>query len=348
MATITAATTIPVAAPFNTNPAMSGTFIPTLWSSKLNAKFYAATMFAEIANTNWEGDISGIGDKVVINNIPDIAISTYTPGAGLSYQVPTPSTIELQIDKGKYFAFQVNDLIKMQAQPKLMDMFSNDASMQMKIQIDSNVLYRAMLDSTFYPGGSISTNNRGSTAGAKSAGFDLGSEGTPVDLTGDTSGKLAVTLMTRLSAVLDEQNVPETDRFLVIDPWTRQQLMASNLQQAYLTGDSQSILRNGKIGQLDRFTVYVSNQLPYLAANGTSWQPGAGTSTEPSLVSATTNVAKRRMVIAGHKSAITFASQMTKMETVRNPSDFGDFVRGVNVYGFKVVKQEALAMAIVK
>lgn len=348
MATVTAATTMPVAAPFNTATPYSGTFIPTLWSSKLNAKFYSATVFGEIANTNWEGEISGMGDKVIINNIPDLNISTYTPGAGLNYQVPTPSTIEVQIDKGKYFAFQVNDLLSMQAQPKLMDMFSNDASMQMKIQIDSNVMYRSFLDSSYYPGASISTNNRGGTAGAKSGAYDLGSEGTPVDITGDTTGKLIVTLITRLSAVLDEQNVPETDRWLLIDPWTRSALMNSNLQQAYLTGDSQSILRNGKIGQIDRFTLYVTNQLPWLAANGTSWQPGAGTATEPSLITATTNAAKRRVLVAGHRSAITFASQMTKMETVRNPSDFGDFVRGVNVYGFRVVKQEALALAIVK
>ena len=116
MATVTSGVTLPVAAPFATNPAYSGTFIPTLWSSKLNAKFYTASTFASIANTNWEGEISGMGDKVIINNIPDIAISTYVPGAGLNYQVPTPNTIELQIDQGKYYAFQLNDLLST-AQP---------------------------------------------------------------------------------------------------------------------------------------------------------------------------------------------------------------------------------------
>jgi hypothetical protein len=93
----------------------------------------------------------------------------------------------------------------------------------------------------------------------------------------------------------------------------------------------------------------VSNNLPWLAANGTTWQPGAGTATEyDTLISATTNANKRRAIIAGHKTAITFASQMTKMETVRNQNDFGDFVRGMNVYGFKVVKPESLALAVVR
>lgn len=337
MATITAAPTISVSAPFNTTPSYSGSFIPTLWSAKLNAKFYTATVFSEIANTNWEGEIKGMGDKVIINNIPTLTISSYQPGQGLSYEAPTPETLELVIDKGKYFAFHVNDLLAMQSQPKLMDMFSNDASMQMKIQIDSNVIYRVF--------GEAHSSNKGATAGAKSGSYDLGTEGSPYQLA--SSSTTAVDMITRLSAVLDEQNVPETDRFLLISPKDRQALMNSSLSQAYLTGDDKSILRNGKIGMIDRFTVYVSNNLPWLAANGTEWQPGAGTSTEPSLISATTNANKRRAIIAGHKSAITFASQMTKMETVRNPYDFGDYVRGMNVYGFKVVKPESLALAVV-
>lgn len=323
MATITPAAVAPVSNGFATNPAYSGTFIPTLWSSKLNSKFYAATVFGEIANTNWEGDIKSMGDKVVINNIPTIAINDYTVGTNLSYEVPAPSTLTLQIDKGKYFAFQVNDVLSMQAEPKLMDVFSNDASMQMKISIDKTVL-----GGTFQGGAAA---NKGATAGALSGSYNLGVDNTPVSL----SGSNILQTLTALSAVLDEQNVPETDRWLVIDPATRQMLMQSNLAQAQFMGDSQSIVRNGKIGVIDRFTVYVSNQLPSAAA-GKDWAGATSAGT-----------AKRRAIIAGHKSAISFASQMTKMETVRNPNDFGDFVRGLNVFGYTVTKPESLALAVV-
>ena len=332
MATITPGAVYPVAAPFATNPAYSGTFIPTIWSSKLNAKFYTASTFASIANTNWEGEISGMGDKVVIQNIPDIAISNYVPGAGLQYQVPTPNTIELVIDKGKYYAFQVNDLLSMQSQPKLLDMFSNDAGMQMKVAIDSNCFYETFLNGA--------AANKGATAGKNSGAYNLGTEGSPVQITAGSS----LALLTSMAGVLDEQNIPESERFLIIDPVTRQDLMKSNLAQAQFMGDSKSMVRNGLIGSIDRFDVYVSNNLPRLAANGTSWISGDGSQTS---LSATTNANKRRVLIAGHKSAITFASQFTKTETVRNPSDFGDFVRGVNVYGFKVVKPEALSIAVV-
>lgn len=313
----------PANSPFNTNPSYSGSFIPTLWSSKLNAKFYAATVFGEIANTNWEGDIKAMGDKVVINNIPTITINDYSAGTSLSYEVPTPNTLTLQIDKGKYFAFQVNDVLTMQSEPKLMDMFSNDASMQMKISIDSTVL-----NGTFQGGAAA---NKGATAGRLSGSFNLGVDNTPVEL----AGANILQTLTALSAVLDEQNVPETDRWLVIDPATRQTLMSSNLAQAQFMGDSSSIVRNGKIGVIDRFTVYVSNQLPKAAA-GKDWAGADSAGT-----------AKRRAIMAGHKSAISFASQMTKMETVRNPADFGDYVRGLNVFGYTVTKPESLALAVV-
>ena len=333
MATVTASTPLLGAGGAFAGLNASGTFIPTLWSSKLNAKFYTASTFADICNTNWEGEISGMGDKIVINNIPDIAISTYVPGAGLTYQVPTPSTLELQIDKGKYFAFQVNDIIAHQAQPSLMDMFSNDASMQMKVAVDSECFY-----GTFR---GAAAANQGATAGVKSGAYNLGTEAAPVTLTGAN----ILQTLTALAGVLDEQNIPETERALIMDPVTRQILMQSNLAQAQFMGDSQSMVRNGKIGAIDRFTAYVSNNLPRTNATQAYWTSGDGTQIATAAAGTTD---RRRVLIACHKSAISFASQMTKLETVRNPNDFGDFVRGVNVYGYKVTKPEAMAIAVVK
>jgi hypothetical protein len=137
-----------------------------------------------------------------------------------------------------------------------------------------------------------------------------------------------------MASVLDEQNVPETDRWLVIDPLTRTLLLQSNLAQAQFMGDSTSPVRNGMIGKIDRFTVYVSNQLPTAAAG----QDFSGNAQGGAL--------KRRAIIAGHRSAICFAAQMTKTETLRNPNDFGDLVRGLQVYGFKVVKPESLSLLL--
>ena len=88
-----------------------------------------------------------------------------------------------------------------------------------------------------------------------------------------------------------------------------------------MTGDSITPLRNGRLGMIDRFTIYVSHNL---------------------------NVASgKTSLIAGHKMGFTFASQMTEMETIRAQSTFGNIVRGLQVYGYKVVKPEALAQAVV-
>lgn len=331
MTTITAAAVTPVASPFNTTPSYSGTFIPTLWSGKLNVKFYAASTFAAISNTGWEGEIANLGDKVVINNIPSLTISDYTIGSGVSYQVPTPSTLELQIDRAKYFAFQTSDVLKLQSKLELMDMFSNDASEQMRVVMDSTCIYR-----TFNGGASA---NKGATAGAKSASYNLGTDASPIAITSSN----VLTKVLEMAAVLDEQNVPESDRWLVIPPQFRTLLLQSNLAQAQFMGDATSPVRNGLIGKIDRFKVYVSNQLPTIAANGTAWLSGDGSE---NTTSATTNAAKRYAVIAGHTCGITFASQMTKTEQLRNPTDFGDYVRGLQVFGHKVVKPEALALMV--
>jgi len=331
MSTITPGATYPLnAGGFNapngetaySGTAYSGTFIPTLWSGKLAQKFYAATVFGEIANTDWQGDITGMGDTVIINTIPTITINDYEIGQNLAYEIPAPSTISLTISKGKYFGVNVNNVLELQAKPKLMDVFTNDAAMQMKIQIDQDVL-----GGTFNQGASY---NQGADAGKISGAFDLGTDDTPITL----SALNILQNITALSSVLDEANVPETDRFLVISPTERQILMQSNLAQAQFMGDPSSILRNGKVGMIDRFTVYVSNLLPRAAA-GENWVGGTDAGT-----------AKRHAIMAGHKSAITFASQIAKVESLQNPNDFGTLIRGLNVYGYKVVQADGLALLV--
>lgn len=339
MSTVTAAAAYPInSGGFNSpagqvaygGTAYSGTFIPALWSGKLAQKFYAATVFGEIANTDWQGDITGMGDTVIINTIPTVTINSYSIGQNLAYEVPAPSTITMTINKGKYFGVNVNNVLELQAKPKLMDMFTNDAAMQMKIQIDKDVLY------TNFSGADAA--NAGATAGAISGGFNLGTDAAPVTLTASN----ILQSITALSSVLDEANVPETDRWLIITPTERQILMQSNLAQAQFMGDSSSIVRNGKIGMIDRFTVYVSNLVPRGAAGKTWFNPNTGTD---SATGAGSNL-KRHAIMAGHKSAITFASQIAKVESLQNPNDFGTLVRGLNVYGTQVVNAKGLALLV--
>lgn len=337
MSTVTPAATnlIQTGGAFDTSPAYSGTFIPVLWSAKLNAKFYATSVWGEIANTDYEGEISGMGDRLVINNVPDITITDYKiDSASLNYEVPTPSVVELVIDQGKAFAFQLNDVLAHQSKPQLMETFSNDAAAQMRVAIDSTILFNTY--------NQAHANNVGATAGKNTGAYNLGTDAAPVDVSVTDAALNAILAM---ASVLDEQNVPDDGRWCVIDPATRLALMKSKLAEAQITGDAQSILRNGRIGRLDRFDLYVSNLLPRTVTSGgsTVWQSGDGTETRTSGATA----AGVRILMAGHRSGITFASQIVKTESLRNPNNFGDLVRGLQVYGYKVVKPESLTYAVV-
>jgi len=121
---------------------------------------------------------------------------------------------------------------------------------------------------------------------------------------------------------MDEQDVPDTGRYLLLPPWMNGMLKKSDLRDASIMGDATSVFRNGKVGMLDRFMVYINNGLSTVTDGTTNRQA--------------TNV------IFGHKKALTFASQMTNMETLPNPSDFGKLIRGLNVYGRKVIDPNAI------
>jgi N4-gp56 family major capsid protein len=304
-------------------------FIPEIWSGKLQVKFYKSTVLAEITNNDWEGEIKGSGDKVHIRSIPTITIRDYTKGLNLTSEVPESTPIELTIDKGKYFSVVVDDVDEVQADVRLMDLFTNDASEQMKIAIDGSVLQSVYTDASSF--------NKGLTAGKESGNINLGTANAAVAVTKDgaSSTRAILDLITDMGQCLDEQNVPEDGRWMVIPPWMAALIKKSELRQAYLTGDDVSPLRNGKIGMIDRFTLFVSNNLQKVADN-------AGTS------GTTADDYTGWYTMAGTRDAISFASQITNVETLRAQATFGNIVRGLNVYGFKVVKPEALVTAYVK
>ena len=326
------ATVYPVQAPFNTSTSYSGAFIPTLWSGKLLAKFYQNTMLSEIANTDYEGELKNQGDTIRIRLAPTITISDYTVGQNLSYEVPTPIYQDMQVNKGKYFGVQVNDVLSYQADMNLMNMFTEDAAKQLKIQIENEVFFNSFV--TEGPAAA----NIGATAGAISAAYNLGTDVTPID---QATPENVLKAILRMSTVLDEQNVPEDNRWLIISPFDRQLLMQSSIAQAYFTGDQSSVIRTGKIGMLDRFSVYVSNLLPRGAAGKALVSGLTDTSTGGAVASAKA----RRTMIAGTKAATSFAMTVNKTEPLRNQTDFGDIVRGLAVYGRKVVKPQALVVA---
>jgi hypothetical protein len=296
-------------------PNYSGNFIPEIWSGKLIENFYDATVLSAISNTDYEGEIRRMGDTVNIRTQPNITIREYVKGQNLVVESPDSPKLQLLIDKGEYFSCVEDDIDRVQSDIKLMDMWSKDASEQMKVKIDQRVLTDMLPD--------IDAANKGANAGAQSASFNLGTTGTPLSVTKDgaSTTTAVIDLIVDMGTVLDEANVPESDRFLIIPAKMAGLIKKSELKDASLTGDSASPLRNGRLGMIDRFTLYVSHNL---------------------------NVSSgKTSLVAGHKMGFTFASQMTEMETIRAQSTFGNIIRGLQVYGYKVTKPEALAQAVV-
>ena len=270
-------------------------------------KFYSATVLAAISNTDYEGEIKDKGDKVQVRTVPDIVIRDYNKNASLVIQRPNSPKVELPIDHAKYFNFICDDIDKHQTDIALMESWSDDAGQQMKIVIDTGVLADIYADADAY--------NKGATAGKKSGDINLGASGSPVSV---TSANI-LDLIVDNGTALDEQDVPEEGRWGVIPAWLAGKIKKSDLKDASLAGDGTSILRNGRLGMIDRFTLYSSNLLTSVSDTVTCWH-----------------------TMFGHPAALTFAAQMTKMESLRSESTFGTLVRGLNVYGYKVLKGEAL------
>ena len=331
---ITPGTTFPIAngSSYNTNPSYSGTFIPTLWSKKLLVKLYQNLMLSEVTNVDYQGELRNHGDTVRIRSVPDVSIKPYEIGMNLSYEVPEPIYQDMQINQGMYFGVKVSDVLEYQSDIDLMNTFTDEAAKQLKIAIENEVFFSSFVNQG--PSGA----NEGGTAGEISHAYNLGTDTAPIDQK-DAQGILDAIL--RMSSVLDEQNVPEDDRYLIISPYDRHLLMQSDIAQANFTGDPRSTIRTGKIGSIDRFTVYVSNLLPRGAA-GKSLVAGLSPTSDGSDLS---GAQQRRLMVGGTKHAVSFASTIEKTEPIRDQNDFGDIVRGLAVYGRKVVKPECLTIA---
>jgi hypothetical protein len=298
-------------------------FIPEIWSGKLVEKFYDTTVLAAISNTDYEGEIKNQGDKVIIRTKPTITIADYKADGNLAVQRPVGGNLELLIDKGKYFNLILDDVMEIQSDLNNMSMWADDASEQFKITVDTDVLLGILH-------GAKAVQNRGIAAGRISGDINLGVTGTPLALVAGSPGVGEVEVLDallRLGQTLDEQNIPETGRWVVLPTWAATLIKRSELRQAYLSGDGVSMTRNGRVGMIDRFTLYTSNLLPTGVAGGLA--------------------AGETAIYAGHAHGLTFATQFSKVESLRSESTFGQLLRGLQVYGYKVVADVAIAEAIV-
>lgn len=294
------------------HPVYSGTFIPEIWSAILAEKLWDKVVFNEICNKNWEREVKDGGDTVIIRQRPTIVTKKYTKGQVLEDQHPEAEVIKLLIDNGRYFSVYLDDVDKAQADINQMMIWGEDGSTQLKIDTETEIFADIYAD--------VHASNTGATAGLKSESFNLGATGSPV-----TVSKVNILdYLIDCGTVLDEQNVPDDGRWFIIPAWMAGMIKKSDLKDASLTGDSESPVRNGRLGRIDRFVLYSSNLLSTYDADSAT------------------------RCLFGHPKAWTFASQIDKVDK-RQPSDtFGEKLRALMVCGWKVTLPGAMGMLYAK
>jgi hypothetical protein len=290
-------------------------YIPALYAKKVLYDFYAATVFKEVTNTDYEGQFKAMGDTINIRTAPSITTNAYTKGAELTYEVPASDSIQMLIEFARYQAFRVDDIDKVQMDVDLMNMYATDGSARLQTDINTNVLSLMALGAH--------ASNTGATAGAISGDINLGAV-TDATTNIEIDRTNALDYLVYLNQALTEQNIPEGERFVIIPAWYSSRLKLSDLKAADFSGDNTGLVRTGLIGSVDGLKVYVNNNC-YTAASG------AETST---------------YVVAGTKMATSFAMQLSKVDTLKIPESFGEYWRTLYVYGCKVVRPEGIAVLI--
>ena len=288
-------------------------YVPIVFAAKLLVVFYAMTLLSQITNTDYEGDIKKQGDTVIIRELPDIVIEDHAKGDKINYQHLEAAKTTMEIDRGKRFGFVVDPIDLAQSDIDFVPQWSDHAGKNMKISIETDAL------ADFYT--DAHADNMGSAAGAISGDIDLGTPGTPLELT--TSN--IIEFIVNCGLVLDEQNVPEEGRKMTLPCWATALLKQSDIKDASLTGDNRSTLRTGRVGMVDRFEIYQSNLL-HRTTDGSSTVTNA---------------------LFNHPMGISFATQLIISESLKNPDGFGELYRGLQVFGWKVTKPQAVGHAYI-
>lgn len=270
-------------------------FIPAVWSARLLQNLHTAHVFGQVVNRDYEGEITGYGDQVKINNVGAVTVGDYTKNTNIGDpETLTDAQRILLIDQSKYFNFQVDDIDKAQQNPKVMDEAMREAAYALN-NVSDKFLAGFYVDAL--------------------AANLIGNDTTPVVPTKADAYDYFVDLGTKL----DEADVPADGRFAVIPPWYHGMLRKDDRFVGTGGNMAEALLRGGLIGEAAGFAIYLSNNV------------------------ANTSGAKYK-IMAGTRQAISFAEQIVSVEAYRPEKRFADAVKGLHVYGGKVVRPACLAV----
>ena len=297
----------------------SGNFTPQIFSQKVQKFFRRASVVEDITNTDYAGEIENFGDTVKIIKEPTITVQDYARGTAVSTQDLADDQITLIVDQGSYFAFKVDDIEERQSHVNFEALATSSGAYSLKKNYDYNVL------KYIYDNASTSAGNTGTDA-------------SPV--TGTTNSNTLADIVSAAKSVLDQNDVPEENRWLVASPKFFQQLRKADaklVDQSVMMDGGTSQIRNGKMTDrpLFGFNMYMSNAI----VNG-----GAGAAASKTFSSTNSG---EYIFLYGHMSSVATANHIAKTELIRDPDSFADIVRGLHVFGRKVLRTEAVYSGVV-
>lgn len=338
----------------------NGNFSPVIYSKQVQLAFRKSSIVEDITNNDYFGEIAQMGDSVKIIKEPEISVKSYTRGAAITAQDLDDEDFTLTIDKSNYFAFKMDDIEEAHSHVNFMEMATNRAAYRLRDQYDQEVLgYISGYKQSSLHGAADTVNDQvNGTKAVAGAGSDellssmklkksdfgnittasAGDHSIPVAarLPGATALPTATAsplmVIARMARLLDQQFVDSQGRWLVVDPVFMELLKDedSRLLNADFGGAG---LQNGlAVNNLHGFRVYVSNNLPSVGT-------GAGTT---GTANQNTNFG---VLVAGHDSAAATAQQINKTESYRDPDSFADIVRGMHLYGRKILRPESIVTA---
>ena len=339
----------------------NGNFSSVIYSKKVQLAFRKSTVCGDITNSDYFGEIAAQGDTVKIIKEPEVSVSAYARGTTISAQDLDDEDFSLVVDKANYFAFKIDDIEEAHSHVNFMDMATNRAAYRLADQHDQEVLgYLSGFKqaSLHTPAGAVNDVVNGTKAVGTAGSDELltsmklrkdsfgnittssaGDHSIPLAprLPGATALPTAVAspamVVARMKRLLDQQQVDSQGRWLVVDPVFLEILADEDSRFMNADFGESGALRNGLvINNFHGFRLYSSSNLP---AVGT----GAGTSG-----SANQND-NYGVIVAGHDSAVATAEQINKTESYRDPDSFADIVRGMHLYGRKILRPEAIVTA---
>ena len=350
----------------------NGNFSPVIYSKQVQLAFRKASVVDAITNSDYFGEIANMGDSVKIIKEPEITVKSYERGTQITPQDLDDEDFSLTIDKANYFAFKVDDIEEAHSHVNFQSLASDRAAYRLADQMDqevlgylsgwkqsalhtnadtrnnvingnravataddgtsSNTLVGAELLNSMSIDASDFTNTSGTAGTAnQSIGIEPRAGGATAAKSATAGNAFPLQILARMSRLMDQQNVDTTGRWIVVDPVFLEVLKDedSRLLNADFGGSG---LQNGLVvNNLHGFQVHVSNNLPSL---------GTGASTVGG-----SNASNFGVIVAGHSSAVATAEQINKTETYRDPDSFADIVRGMHLYGRKILRPEAIVTA---